>query len=123
MQDLIKLVMNSLYGVQIRRDIDEFYKCKSEHWMRTEYDEIVLEYWRLPIGTYIVKFKKKDDGLYADNDVKNTLPSLLGALVLSISRRILNNFIREINRFHNNSNYYGETDSLYIEKNVLGCVR
>ena len=24
MQDLVKLIMNSLYGVQIRRDIDEF---------------------------------------------------------------------------------------------------
>ena len=39
MQRLFNLLMNSLYGVQIRRDIDEFYKCKSEQWMETEYDE------------------------------------------------------------------------------------
>ena len=39
MQKLVKLIMNSLYGVQIRKDIDQFYKCKSEHWMQTEYDE------------------------------------------------------------------------------------
>ena len=29
----------------------------------------------------------------------------------------MNYFIREINRFNNNSIYYGDTDSLYIEKN------
>ena len=28
----------------------------------------------------------------------------------------MNNFIREINVFYNNSKYYGDTDSLYIEK-------
>ena len=29
----------------------------------------------------------------------------------------MNNFIREINGFYNNSIYYGDTDSLYIERN------
>ena len=58
MQKLVKLTMNSIYGVQIRRDINESYKCKSQHWMEAEYDDIVLEYWRLPNGTYIVKLKK-----------------------------------------------------------------
>ena len=28
----------------------------------------------------------------------------------------MNNFIREINGFYNNSIYYGDNDSLYIEK-------
>ena len=115
MQRLVKLIMNSLYGVQIRKDIDQSYKCKSQHWMETEYDENVLDYWRLPNGNYIVKLKK-DDGLESDNDVKNTLPSHLGAFILSNSKRIMNNFIREINGFYNNSIYYGDTDSLYIEK-------
>ena len=31
MQGLVKLSMNNLYGVQIRRDIDDFCICKSEH--------------------------------------------------------------------------------------------
>ena len=31
MQGLIKLIKNSLYGVQIRRDINESYYCKSEN--------------------------------------------------------------------------------------------
>ena len=34
-QNLVKLRMNSLYGVQIRKDINESYKCKSETWTKT----------------------------------------------------------------------------------------
>ena len=102
MQRLVELIMNSLYGVQIRKDIDHSYKCKSQHWMETEYDENVLDYWKLPNGKYTVKLKK-DDGLEGDNDVKNILPSHLGAFMLSNSKRNMNNFIREINGFYNNS--------------------
>ena len=115
MQKLIKLIMNSLYGVQIRRDINESYYCKPETWMKTEFDENVLDYWKLTNGNYIVKMKK-DDGLDDDCDIKNSLPAVLGAFILSNSKRIMNNFIREINGFYNNSIYYGDTDSLYIEK-------
>ena len=117
MQGLVKLIMNSLYGVQIRRDIDQPYEGKSQKWMETEYDENVLYYWRLPSGEYIVKFKK-DDGLDGDNDVKNTLPSHLRAFLLNNSKRITNNIIREINGFFNDSIYYGDTDSLHIEEKV-----
>ena len=115
MQGLVKLIMNSLYGVQIRRDINESYYCKSEKWMKAEFDENVLEYWKLPNGNYFVKMKK-DDGLDDDCDIKNTLPAVSGAFILSNSKRIMNNFIREINGFYINSIYYGDTDSLYIEK-------
>ena len=79
-----------MYGVQIRRDIDEFYKCQSDYWMQTEYDENVLDYWGLPNGFCIVKMKK-DDGLDGDNDVKNTLPSHLEAFILSNSKRNMKN--------------------------------
>ena len=75
----------------------------------------MLDYWKLPNGNYIVKLKK-DGVLEGDNDVKNTLPSQLGAFILSNSKRIMNKFIREINGFYNNNIYYGDTDSLYIEK-------
>ena len=37
--------------------------------METEYDNNMLEYWKLPTGNYIVKLKK-DDGLDSDNDGK-----------------------------------------------------
>ena len=59
MQGLVKLFMNSFYGVQLRRDISESYHCKSETWMKTEFDENVLDYWKLPNGNYIVKMKKR----------------------------------------------------------------
>ena len=59
MQRLVKLLMNSLYGVQTRKDIDQSHKCKSQHWTETEYDENVLDCWKLPNGNYIVKFRKK----------------------------------------------------------------
>ena len=116
MQALVKLLMNILYGVQIRKDINESYHCKSETWMKTEFDENVLYYWKLPDGNYIVKMKK-DDGLDDDDcDIKNTLPAVLGAFILSNSKRIMNNFIREINGFYKNIKYYTDCDSLYIEK-------
>ena len=91
----VKLIKNSLY---VRRDIDEFYKCISEHWMPTEYDENVLDNWRLPNVNYNAKFKK-DDGLDGDNEVENTLLSQLGASILSNSKQIMNNFFKEINEF------------------------
>ena len=53
MEVLVKLIMNSLYGVQIRRDIIEAHYCNSETWMKTEFDENVLDYWSLPNGNYL----------------------------------------------------------------------
>ena len=44
MQNLIKLIMKSLDGVQIRKDINESHKCKCPNWMETERDN-VIDYW------------------------------------------------------------------------------
>ena len=115
MQGLVKLIMNSLYGVQIRRDINESYYYKSETWMKTEFDENVLDCWRLPNGNYIAKMKK-DVRLNDYCDIKNTLPAVLGAFIIANSGRIMNKFIREINGLYENNIYYTDTDSLYIEK-------
>ena len=96
MQGLVKIIMNSFYGVQIRRDINESYYFKSETWMKTEIDDNVLDYWRfwrLPNGNYIVKMKK-DDGLDKDCDIENTLPAVLGAFMFGNSRRIMKKFLR-----------------------------
>ena len=40
--------MNNLFEAQNRKGINRSYCCKSEHWMQTEYDETVLDYWKLP---------------------------------------------------------------------------
>ena len=68
----------------------------------------------MPNGEYIVNLKQ-DDGLECDTDLKNTMPAHLGSFILSNSKRIMNDFIREINAFKNNV-YYTDNDSLYIEK-------
>ena len=115
MQWLVKLIMNSLYAVQIRRDINESNYCKKETWMKTEFDENVLDYWKLLNGNYFVKMKK-DDRLDDDCDLENTLPAHFGAFIFSNSKRIINIFFRELNGFSNDSIYYGDTDSLYKEK-------
>ena len=47
--------MNSLYGEQSRKDIEESYSGKSEAWMMTEYDERVLDYRKINYGNYVVK--------------------------------------------------------------------
>ena len=39
MELLVKLIINNLYGEQIREDIEESYSFKSEAWMMSEYDE------------------------------------------------------------------------------------
>ena len=59
MQFLVILIMNSLYGEQIRKDIEESYQCKSKMWMMTEYDERVLDYQKVIYGNYIVKLKER----------------------------------------------------------------
>ena len=70
--------------------------------MDGEHVKIVLDFWRLPDGNYIVKLEK-DDGLEGDNDTKSTLQCHLGGFIISNSKRIMNNSIREKNEFYHNS--------------------
>ena len=101
MQLLVKLIMNSLYGEQKRKDIEESYQCKSEMWMMTEYDERVLDYQRVNYGNYIVKLKD-DEGLQDYVKKVNTMPLHFGAFVLSKSKRNMNNFVHAIDWFYSN---------------------
>ena len=55
LQFLVKLLMNSLEGENIRKDIDENFACKSKTWMMSEYDERVKDNWRMSVVKYIVK--------------------------------------------------------------------
>ena len=96
--------MNSLYGEQIRKDIEESYQCKSEMWMMTEYDERLLDYLKIDYGNYIVKLKD-EEGLQDEVKKVNTMPLHLGAFVLSNSKRIMNNFIHAIDGFYSNDVY------------------
>ena len=114
MQLLVKLVMNALYGEFLRKEILESYKCKSEMWMMTEYDERVIDYQKINNGNYIVKMKD-DEGLQDEVQKVNNLPLQLAVFILSNSKRIMNNFLHAIDGFYSNDVYYTDTDSLYIE--------
>ena len=99
MQGLVKLIMNSLYGVQMRKNINEFLYCQSETWMKTEYDENVLVHWKVPNDSFFVKMKndeKLDD--YCDN--KNIFSAYLRAFFLGNCKRIMINFIKKIDGFY-----------------------
>ena len=39
--------MNSLYGENIRKDMEESFACGSEAWMISEHDEGVKGYWKI----------------------------------------------------------------------------
>ena len=101
MQILVKLLMNSLYGENIRKDIEEKFACKSEAWMMSEYVERVKDYWKISGIIYIVKMID-DAGLEVEVKKLNTMPLHLGTFVLSNSKRIMNNFIHAINGFYTN---------------------
>ena len=60
--------------------------------MKTKFNENVLDCWKRSNGIYIVKMKK-DDGLDDDCDFQNNLPPVLGAFILSNSKRIMNSFL------------------------------
>ena len=111
---LNKLLMNALYGEQIRKDIEEKFACKSEYWMQTEYDERVKDYSKVSNIIYIVKMID-DAGLEDEIKKINTMPLHLGSFVLSNSKRIMNNFIHVIDGFCTNDVYDTDTDSIYIE--------
>ena len=114
MQLLVELIMKSLYGEFLRKDILESYQCESEMWMQTEYDERVLDYQKIIYGNYIVKMKN-DEGLKDEMKKANTLPLQLAVFIISNSKRIMNNFIHAIDGFYTNDVYYIDTDSLYID--------
>ena len=55
MQSLVKLLMNGLYGENIRKDFEEKFACKSKAWMMSQYNGQVKDYWKLSGINYIVK--------------------------------------------------------------------
>ena len=101
MQKLVKLLKNSSYGKNIRKNIAKEYSCNTEHWMSARYDERVLDYQRLADSHYIVRMQQ-GEGLECKTDLKHTLPAHLGS-GLSNSKRTINCFIRETNGFKTNN--------------------
>ena len=117
LQNLAKKIGLSVYGGNIRKDINEEYKCVTENWMKENFDDRVKEWFPLKNGNFIVKLED-DEGVDDYDKAKsvNTMPSHFGSNILSHSKRLMNDVIKQIDGFYNNSIYYTDTDSLYIHK-------
>ena len=117
LQNLAKKIGLSVYGGNIRKDIDEEYKCVTENWMKENFDDRVEEWFPLKNGNLIVKLED-DEGVDDFDKAKsvNTMPSQFGSNILSHSKRLMNDVFREIDGFYSNNTYYGDTDSGYIHK-------
>ena len=107
--------MNSLYGENIRKDIEEKYASKSEMWMLTNYDERVKDYWKISGIMYVVKLID-DKGLEDEVKKLNTMPLHLGAFVLSNSKRIMDNFIHTVKGFYANDVCYTDRYGFLIHR-------
>ena len=85
--------------------------------MGENFDDRVKEWFPLKNGNLIVKLED-DEGVDDYDKAKsvNTMPSHFGRYILSHSKRLMNNVIKQINGFYNNNIYYTDTDSLYIHK-------
>ena len=117
LQNLAKKIGLSVYGGNIRKDINEEYKCVTENWMKENFDDRVKEWFPLKNGNLIVKLED-DEGVDDFDKAKsvNTMPSHFGSFILSHSRRLMNEVFRVIDGFYSDCIYYGDTDSGYIHK-------
>ena len=117
LQNSAKEIGLSFYGGNITEDIDEESKCVTQNWMRGNLDHRVKDCFPLKNGNLTVKLED-DEGIHDYGKAKsiNNMPSHFGSFILSHSKSIMNNVIKQIYGFYNNSIYYTDTDSLYIHK-------
>ena len=83
--------------------------------MKENFDDRVKEWFPLKNGNSIAKIE--DDLGIDDNDKAksiNTMQSHYGTYILSKSKRLMNDVIKQLGGFNNNTIYYGDTDFLYI---------
>ena len=85
LKNLAKKIGLSVYGGNIRKDINKEYKCVTEIWMRENFDDIVKGWFPLKNGNLIVKLED-DEGVDDFDKAKpvNTMPSHFGSFILSI---------------------------------------
>ena len=117
LQNLVKKIGLLVYGGNIRKDINEEYKCVTENWMRENFDDRVKEWFPLKNGNLLTKLENDESVDDYDNARSiNTMPFLFGSYILSHSKRLMNEVFNQIGGFYNNSIYYTYTDSLYLRE-------
>ena len=115
---LVKMIMNKFYLGNMLKDLIEEPSSKTEYWMSTEYDEIVLRFWKLQKVEYVVEIKL-GWRFRMKNRYKNTMRVRLGSSVLSNCKRSMKNFVYEIDGFKTIIVYYTDTCCLFFEK-IIG---
>ena len=86
--------------------------------MKTQYDDRIKKYDPFKNGKNIVNVVDHDG--VDDNGISNKInsqPFKIGSLILSHSKRLMNDVILAPDGFKSNKIYYGGTDSTYIHKN------
>ena len=104
----------SVYGCNIRKDKNEEYKCVTENWNREKFNDRVKEWFSLKNGNPILKFEE-NEGVDDYDKAKslNTMTSHFGSYILSHSKGLMNDVIKQKDGFYFKSIYYTDTDSLY----------
>ena len=106
LKTLLKEFFNSVYGVCIRKDIEEVYKCGTPRWIKIEYDDSVKESFSLQNGSIAVKIKDRDCVDEGGVSKKlNSKPSRLGSFLLSHSKRLMNDVMLSLDGCENNNLY------------------
>ena len=110
MQEVLKLFMNSSYGKTIQKDVNEEFKFlnkeKKESFIINNFERI-KEVIKINSKTYWIKCEGCSEPL--------TIPCQIGALILGMSKRIMNEVIC-LAEDNNIDVYYQDTDSIHIKK-------
>lgn len=152
--ELIKLLMNSLYGKTVQKDITTLNHIWNENTLKNNFDESVKHFEKINDNQYLIKKEMTDDEFLKKNIITrkflekeqvkkidetslieqssqttslieqssqttSLMPSHLGSFILAHSRRIMNNFILEIDGFKEKHIYYTDTDSIYISNELF----
>ena len=93
-QNLAKKIGLSVYGGNVRKDINEDNQCVTENLMRENFDDRVKDLFPLKNGNFLVKIED-DEGVDDYDTAKsiNTMPSQFGSYILSHFQRLINEII------------------------------
>ena len=111
-----KLILNSLYGKQCQKPPKKIYKV-----FNNKFEQIVEQNKKLKLSVdfdrVINAFKCADQlVLCEENQIADKSNELFGVLILSYSKRLMNEFMEKTNCFKQNNLFCSDTDSMYVRK-------
>ena len=103
--NLVKLLMNSLYGKTVQKDINtKLHVWITQTWYSMFDPDLMINCDKINDNQWLVEMKKEqtEEAPNASNkeqDATKLLPSHIGSFILSHSKRIMNNFVHLIDGF------------------------